>query len=98
MTEQLQSVSTSRHTWCLTRGQVRPYNYHDRTAHILPQDNNLLQYYISDTEQFTNENKMIINKEKTKIISFTKSRKWDFPPELHFSDGTQIEYIADTDC
>ena len=24
-----------------------------------------------------------------------KSRKWAFPPELHFSDGTPIEYIAD---
>ena len=25
-----------------------------------------------------------------------KSRKWAFPPELHFSDGTPIEYISDT--
>ena len=39
---------------------------------------------------------MVINKEKTKVISFTKSRKWDFPPELKFSDGTPIEYIAET--
>ena len=34
---------------------------------------------------------MIINKKKTKVISFTKSRKWDFPPELKFKDGTLIE-------
>ena len=39
---------------------------------------------------------MIINKNKTKVISFTKSRKWDFPPELEFEDGTLIEYIPDT--
>ena len=39
---------------------------------------------------------MIINIKKTKVISFTKSRKWDFPPELKFSDGTLIEYIPDT--
>ena len=36
---------------------------------------------------------MIINKQKTKLISFTKSRKWDFPPELSFSDGTPIECV-----
>ena len=32
----------------------------------------------------------------SKVISFTKSRKWDFPPEVHFSDGTPIEYISET--
>ena len=39
---------------------------------------------------------MVINKQKTKVISFTKSRKWDFPPELEFSDGTRIETISET--
>ena len=39
---------------------------------------------------------MVINKKKTKVISFSKSRKWAFPPELHFSDGTPIEYVSDT--
>ena len=34
---------------------------------------------------------MVINKDKTKIIKFSKSRKWDFPPELKFVDGTEIE-------
>ena len=28
---------------------------------------------------------------KTRIISFTKSRKWDFPPIPKFRDGTLIE-------
>ena len=38
---------------------------------------------------------MVINKQKTKVISFTKSRKWDFPPELTFSDGSPIEYVSE---
>ena len=76
--------------------RVRPFNYHERTGHILPEENNLLQYFIADTEDFVNKNNMVINKEKTKVISFTKSRKWDFPPEVKFSDGTPIEYIAET--
>ena len=71
----------------------RPLNFHERTGHILPDENNLLHYYIRDTEQFVQENRMQINKQKTKIISFTKSRKWDFPPELSFSDVTQIECV-----
>ena len=78
------------------QNRPRPHNYHERTGHILPAENNLLQYYIQDTEKFVSDNKMVINKKKTKIISFTKSRKWDFPPELTFSDGTQIEYISET--
>ena len=71
----------------------RPNNYHERTGHVLPVKNNLLQCYISEAEEFTTDNKMVINKQKTKVISFTKSKKWDFPPELRFSDGTEIECV-----
>jgi hypothetical protein len=76
--------------------RVRPLNFHERTGHILPDENNLLQFYIKDTEHFVAENNMVINMQKTKVISFTKSRKWDFPPELHFSDGSQLECIPET--
>ena len=34
---------------------------------------------------------MKINKDKTHIIPFSKSRKWDFPPEVTFSQGEQIK-------
>ena len=76
--------------------RARPLNFHERTGHILPPENNLLQFYIHDTENFARENKLVINKKKTKVISFTKSRNWDFPPQVNFSDGSQIEYISDT--
>ena len=39
---------------------------------------------------------MVLNKQKTKVMSFTKSRKWDFPPEVCFTDGTPLECITDT--
>ena len=74
----------------------RPLNFHERTGHILPEANNMLQHYITDNEEFVAEDKMQMNKKKTKVISVTKSRKWDFPPELHFGDGTPIECIPDT--
>ena len=66
------------------------------SGHVLPDENNLLQDYITYVVKFVSVNKMKINKQKTKVISFTKSRKWDFPPEIHFSDGTQLEYISET--
>ena len=49
---------------------------------VLPPTNNLLQYYLEDTEAFTNENKMKINGRKSKVILFNKARKYDFPPEI----------------
>ena len=57
----------------------RPLNFHERTQQILPPANNLLQYYLDDTEKFTNDNMMKINSKKSKVILFNKSCKWDFP-------------------
>ena len=37
----------------------RPRNYHERTGHILPVQNNLLQYSVNDTENFLAEVKKI---------------------------------------
>ena len=33
--------------------RARPLNFHERTGHILPPENNLLQFYIDDTENFS---------------------------------------------
>ena len=38
---------------------------------------------------------MKINQKKTRIIAFNKSRKYDFPPELSFSDGEFLEVVTD---
>ena len=75
--------------------QPRPLNYHERTCHILAPENNLLQYYLDDTEKFPMKNKMKINPKKTKILTFNKSRKYDFPPELHFSIKEMLEVVSD---
>ena len=84
---------------CLTPDPVdraRQRNYHEWTGHVLPEQDNLLQYYIRDAEQFVSENLMVLNKQKTKVMSFTKSRKLDFPPEVCFSDRKPLEWIPDT--
>ena len=84
---------------CLIKDPVerpRPFNKHERTQHILPSENNLLQAYIQDAESFVAQNKLVINKKKTSVMIFNKSRKWDFPPEVCFSSGAQIEYVSET--
>ena len=58
---------------------------------VLPPAHNLLQHFIQDAEAFTERNKMIINKKKTTVMKFTNSKKYDFPLELTFSDGSQVE-------
>ena len=72
-----------------------PLNFHERTQQILPHTNNLLQYFLDDTESFTNENKKNINGRKTKVILFNKAHKYDFPPEVSFSDNLNLKVVSD---
>ena len=74
----------------------RPLSYEERSGHILPPQDNLLQYYVNDMEDFALENRMVVNKKKTNIIKFTNSRKYDFPPEITFKDGTILDTMSET--
>ena len=38
---------------------------------------------------------MKINKRKTTVMKFTRSRKFDFPIEVCFSDNTNLEYLKE---
>ena len=38
---------------------------------------------------------MKINKEKSNIMLFNSSRKYDFPPEVYFSDGVKLEVLSE---
>ena len=74
----------------------RPLAYNERTCHVLPQEKNLLQYFVRDAEKFAAKNNMIINKKKTQALLFSTSRKFAFPPEIEFEDGTNLEMISET--
>ena len=73
----------------------QPLTFSQRTGHFLPPQNNLLQYYLQDTEVFTDHNKMVINKQKTFAIKFNKSRNWDFPVHLSFMDGSEVKVASE---
>ena len=76
----------------------RPYplNYHERTKHILPIESNLLQKQLLKVEKFTLDNKMKINERKSNILIFNKSRKYDFPPELSFTNNQILDVLEET--
>lgn len=38
---------------------------------------------------------MKINSKKSKVILFNKSRKWDFPPEVSFTDNVNLEVVSE---
>ena len=69
----------------------RPLNFHERTEHCLPKPENLLQHYMDDLEQFAEKNNLRVNQGKTQIMLFNKAKKWDFPPELEYKDGSQVK-------
>ena len=83
---------------CLAKDPVNrpfPLNFRERTGHILPCENSLLQHFILETHEYANTNNMIINKDKTNLMLFSKSRKYDFPPEVYFNDGTKLEVVSE---
>ena len=73
----------------------KPLTFNERTCQVLPSENNLLQFYLKDAENFTSQNKMKMNPKKTKIIKFNKSRKHDFPPELFLSGNQMLEVVSE---
>ena len=66
----------------------RPLKYHERTEHVLPLNNNLLQLELEDLKKFTVDNLMKINESKTKLMLFNTSHSYDFPPELALSSSS----------
>ena len=75
----------------------RPLTFRERTEHFLPSQNNLLQYYLTEAEEYAFKNKMKINKNKTQVMIFNESRKMDFLPLLEFSGGYLSDQISWTD-
>ena len=75
----------------------RPLAYHERTEHVLPHQNNLLQLTLNNLHRFTIDNQMKINVPKTKIMLFNKSKKFDFQPELSFPESQEyLEVVEQT--
>ena len=83
---------------CLVPNPVQqpyPLTYHDRTKHVLPDHRNVMQEELNKMIQYCTENSMRINHEKTKVVLFNTSRKYDFPPKLSVLDDVYLEVVEE---
>ena len=71
----------------------RPLQYHQRTGHVLPADQSAVQTLLVDLKGYADRHEMKLNEEKTKVILFNRSRKYDFLPECSFGDGQQLQVV-----
>ena len=71
----------------------RPVPYHGRTGHRLPPGANTLQQEMARLQKFTIDNKMAINRGKTKCIIANSRRKWDVMPEISLGEGENVEVV-----
>ena len=71
----------------------KPLNFHERTGHILPNNNNMLQLTLNNLHKYTVDNLMRINEPKTKIMLFNTSRNFDFPPEMKLPGSSSPDFL-----
>ena len=62
----------------------KPNTWHENNQLVLPKDENPLQTCLDELWQFTIDQKMSINQEKTKVMIFNLTKKYQFLPELCF--------------
>ena len=74
----------------------RPLEFHSRTGHILPEKESQLIPMLNEIKEYTESHGMKINHDKSKIILFNTSRKYDFKPALSFGDVDKLPIVEST--
>lgn len=70
-------------------------NYHDRNGLVLPENNSRLQTRLNDLSDYVKTQGMMINEEKSQVIPFNFTRKFDFTPTL-FINQKQLNVVYQT--
>ena len=74
---------------------ARPLQYHQRTGHVLPETKSSVQTLLGELNQYAVDHEMKLNSDKTKVILFTKSRKYDFLPDCYFNKGDLLNVVEE---
>jgi hypothetical protein len=72
---------------------IQPFQYHERTGHILPKESCRLQNLLSELSEYTENHQMRLNHEKTKVILFNNAVKYDFQPNLTLQNGSPLKVV-----
>ena len=60
-----------------------PDNFHAKTGHILPLQDSQVYKQLMKTQKYSEENSMVINKKKTKLMLFNPCTSLDFIPDFN---------------
>ena len=72
---------------------TRPLSYHERTEHILPDDEFRMQEILNNLIEYCSKNQMKINGDKTKVMLFNNGRKFDFMPKISLDGQNNLEVV-----
>ena len=75
--------------------QMLHISHHERTGHELPQDRNIIQQEFDKLQSLSRDHGMVINQNKTKVMLFNPSKKFDFLPNIQTDEGATIEVIEE---
>ena len=73
----------------------RPVPYRGRLGLMLPRETNEMQNELDSLNLYAQDHLMSVNKEKTKIMLFSRQKKYDFLPELQLIQGQNIEVVEE---
>ena len=72
----------------------RPLNFHERTGMVLSPGEDVLQQQMDRFQMEASTNRFIVNKKKCFIMQFSRSRKYDFPPEFRIGDSGILDVFS----
>ena len=74
----------------------RPVPYRGRLGLMLPRESNVLQDEVDSLCQLTSDRLMSINRKKTKIMLFSRMKKYDFLPEIKIGASNEnLEFVEE---
>ena len=73
----------------------RPVPYRGRLGLRLPEDKNKLQEELTNLEIYAKNHLMCLNRQKTRVMLFSRHKKYDFVPELKLSEEYSVEVVEE---
>ena len=92
---QMASVNLKKSLEPDTSRRPRPLNYHERTEMVLDPQENVIQAELENFYEFTQTNKLVINKKKCFVMKFSRARKYDFSAGITIG-GSEILEVKKT--
>ena len=72
----------------------RPLKFYEKNGLILPDNRNPVLPILQEIKDFTDDQKMKVNENKTKLMTFNLTRNFQFPIEIGFKDSTNLEVVS----